>query len=140
MTGVTRWNLPERLQLAPAWKVSDWGLSFWPVHHLFNFAKNFKWGPLKLAYKGSDEWGNPSIAIIIPLVGQLVYFYGKNLDRNSWFLSGSNGRIAHYVSPDYKFEANINYNGNFDLLFDTEPTLTYEEIRTRAIYIERLED
>jgi len=133
-------QLRDRLQLAPAWKISDWGLSFWPIHYLFNLFREYKFGPLPLVYKGSDEWSNLSIAIIIPLIGRIVYFYEKNINCNTWFLSSSSGRIAHYISPDYKHEAHIEYDGDFDSLLAIEPILTNEQIRIRSHYIERLED
>jgi hypothetical protein len=32
--------------------------------------------------RGSDEWGNRSVIVGLPLTGALVVFYGRDLDRS----------------------------------------------------------
>lgn len=130
----------ERVQFEPFWKVTNFGLSFWPLHYIFNAFDEFGWAPLKLVYKGADEWGNPSLLITIPLIGRLILFYGRDFDRSSWFLSSSVGDIALYVSPDWAYEARIRYDGDFDTLVETKPRLTEEEIQATAHAIESVED
>lgn len=110
------------MQYYPFWKVTDWGFGFWPVN------------------KGSDEWGNKSLYFILPLLGSLVIFYGKNFERNKWFLCGAAGCIAHYISPDYNYQASVHFNGDFDSLFDRKPLLTPDEIRVRSHHVEYVGD
>lgn len=115
-----RWR--DRFQYHPPWKATHWGFGFRPVN------------------RGGDEWGNPSLYFILPLLGTLVIFYGKNFERYKWFLSGAHGRVAHYISPDYKLEAWVHFNGDFDALFDEQPLLTDVEINVKSHYIEYVGD
>lgn len=130
----------KRIILYPFWKVSDWGLSFYPLHHLFNFFDKNSWGPLPLISKGGDEWGNPSLNVIFPLFCRIVIFYGKEIDRSTWYLSGAIGNSAVYCSPDFKREALIPFDGDFDSLFEKQPNLEEAEVLRKASYVEDIED
>jgi len=127
----------DRVMLAPFWKVSDWGLSFWPFHHVTNFLFEGSLGPLSLVGKGGDEWENPSFYIIIPLVGEIVFFYGKNFDRSTWWLSGRVNNTLYYISPDGLYEASIDFDR--DNWEEEKSTLTHGEIAARAKLIEFIE-
>lgn len=87
----------ERFQYTPPWKLSSWGLPL----------KSSGFDRLKLVGRGGDEWGNPSVYIIIPLVGMFVFFYGRDFDRSTWFRVGFADRKVHYISPDYTQEAEL---------------------------------
>ena len=104
--------MKERFIILPFWKVTRWG-----------FLKPFGFG--------GDEWGNPSVYIIIPLVGMVVFFYSVHMDRESWFKIGSNGESILYMSPDYEREASFHFHANLD--FDDYPdNLTDKYVRTYA--------
>lgn len=86
--------LRERVQYHLPWQVARWGFGFKPVS------------------RGSDEWGNRSVDVIVPLLGRLVAFTGSNLwggpfDRSGWFHHGYVDRHSNWTSPDYRFEATL---------------------------------
>ena len=122
----------DRFQYIPFWKLTQWGFVGFT-----NLAKGW-WshGPIHL---GSDEWRNPSIVIVLPVLGMFVFFYGKDFKRDTWFLSGSVGTVAHYMSPDYRYEAHVPYHGDVEKLEDEKPLLTHNEIRIKASSIEKLD-
>lgn len=97
----------KRFYYSPPWEISDWGLSFFPIHYLFNKMNGEKTGPLKLISRSGDQWGNEAIDIIVPLLGGITIFYGKNIDVSTWFFSGMVGGQAMYISPDMSQEAQL---------------------------------
>lgn len=103
-------KIGARFQYHPPWAIADFGCSFWPLHRLFNLFRDRPSGPLPLAFRGGDEWGNRSVALVVPLVGMVVWFTGSNawggrFRRDGWFHSGYVDGQSHWVSPDYQFEA-----------------------------------
>lgn len=109
--------LRERLQLHPFWQLENLGF-------------------IRPYGLGADEWGNRSFYIVIPLLGSLTVFYGRTLDRSKWFLDGAVGPVATYTSPDFRQEAKVHFDGDYDRLERTAPLLSEKEILTRAHIVE----
>ncbi len=59
------------------------------------------------AGKGSDEWDNKSVYIMLPLLGEFVFFYEKNVDRSKWYCLGMINDYANFVSPDHQYFAEV---------------------------------
>lgn len=66
----------------------------------------------------------------------MTVFYGKTLDRSKWFLDGAVGPVATYTSPDFRQEAKVHFDGDYDRLERTAPLLSEKEILTRAHIVE----
>lgn len=62
------WNMRTRGSFyGRRWQYhAPWGLTQW-------------WLPR--AFRGSDEYDNPSVMVIVPLLGGVVFFYGRTLER-----------------------------------------------------------
>lgn len=140
----------SRLRFIPFWELTYWG--FVGITNLFT--GHWRYGPIS---RNEDEFGNPCITLIVPLVGSLSFFYGRTVDRSRWFYMGQiSPTIAMYVSPDYRWEAHLPVPDSvaryYRALDDGLPNravaglfhaaawrLSDEEVRVRATLIEQLD-
>ncbi len=106
------------------------------------FSFDRSWFPPKIM-RSTDEWCNYCLCVQVPFIGDLDIFYGRHVDRASWWLSG--GRMnpdntweMHWVSPDYELYATAHEDR--DIMDDSCPhTRTSEWIFANAYKIESLD-
>lgn len=76
-----------RLQLIPFWKLVRLGL--------------FSANPLRYIGRGLDEYHNKSVFVVLPLIGQVVLFTGKDLNEDRVHLHSASGDLLDgYIDPD----------------------------------------
>lgn len=63
--------LRHRLRYSPPWKLTRWGLML-----------NTMFGRPGWPHRGCDEWHNRSWFVLVPLLGELVWFPKKGFDRS----------------------------------------------------------
>lgn len=56
---------------------------------------------------GSDEWHNRSVWITLPLIGHVVVFHGRTVDRSGWYQLAEHGGCVTFVAPDEARMAHI---------------------------------
>lgn len=79
-------------QFIPFWKITDWGC------HL-----SFMFGPILWPNKGCDEHHNKSRSVLIPLVGEFIFFklkYDRSELEHVYGYNGSTKEISGAIVPD----------------------------------------